>query len=929
MACPPRFPRPDLRALAWPVSAVFISAVFASDAPAEDPRPPEVEALLPGVSLTEVASHPDIATPTGVDVDDEGKVWAVSSHTHFPPEDYSGPEFDEILVFDPASGERRVFDDRGVHTMDLELGPGGSVYLAERSRILRLHDSDGDGRSDPDGREILAELDTEEDYPHNGLSGLAWDGEGRLLFSLGENFAQPWTLTSSDGRKFIGRGEGGIFRCLPDGSEMERLALGMWNPFGVVALGNGEIFAVENDPGASPPCRLLHVVPGARFGYQRAYGNAARHPFVAWNGELRGTLPMVHPVGEAPCGVVELGGRGLLAASWSDHRVDFIRLSWKGASFDAEQVRVLGGGRYFRPVGIARDPAPESESGPLREPGRLRWYLTDWVDGSYKLHGYGRLWKLEIDLEEAAGWLGNPGSEKPTPEAMLAGALRRGEGKWTREELFAHASGEDPHLAAAGISALAREAKEWTEESFAAWPPEHRAIAALALRESGEDWRTGKSADEREKADNPGANDPGERWLPLLLADESPEVRFEALRWVSDEMRTALLPRVEELLAAPDLDFALFEATVAARNALLGVPEKGARDEELLLARVRDGGAPAALRAHALRMLPTFSTTPPKEGGIVELRFPKGLDLNTLRSLLAEGDPQLSLEAVRVLASAPERGGAALAEAAVDESLAVNARAEAVSGLAPVAGDHRSALLELARAPEAAVREEAIRCFRSTPPADEAERAALEAVAEIYPESAPSVRAALDPASLTGGRPPLTDTDAWLARLAAVEEPVDAEHGRRTFFHRTLALCSTCHTHDGRGRVVGPDLTQLHLHGVGPESADGETDGGETGALTRFILESILDPNREIAPEYQPRLVRLKNGESHTGIRLQSSTREVIRDPQGLRRVFDRDGIESMEELPVSLMPAGLPLSLTDRELRDLVAFLASGDREK
>ena len=55
---------------------------------------------------------------------------------------------------------------------------------------------------------VLAVLKTDEDYPHNGLSGLAWHPDGDLVFALGENFAKPWTLTGGDGVAFPLTGRG-------------------------------------------------------------------------------------------------------------------------------------------------------------------------------------------------------------------------------------------------------------------------------------------------------------------------------------------------------------------------------------------------------------------------------------------------------------------------------------------------------------------------------------------------------------------------------------------------------------------------------------------------------------------------------------------------------------------------------------------------
>jgi len=71
-------------------------------------RPHNAKAIQPGVTLTLVGEHPNLATPTGIDVDAKGNLWIISCHTHFPPKDYQGPKHDEILVFSKA-GKRSVF----------------------------------------------------------------------------------------------------------------------------------------------------------------------------------------------------------------------------------------------------------------------------------------------------------------------------------------------------------------------------------------------------------------------------------------------------------------------------------------------------------------------------------------------------------------------------------------------------------------------------------------------------------------------------------------------------------------------------------------------------------------------------------------------------------------------------------------------------
>jgi putative heme-binding domain-containing protein len=178
----------------------------------------------------------------------------------------------------------------------------------------------------------------------------------------------------------------------------------------------------------------------------------------------------------------------------------------------------------------------------------------------------------------------------------------------------------------------------------------------------------------------------------------------------------------------------------------------------------------------------------------------------------------------------------------------------------------------------------------------------LRQVALSHPGSADTVRALLEPDFLAAGRPGAADVDGWLERIAAVPGSPDPDAGRRIFHASRFALCAQCHRHQGRGQVVGPDLSQ--------------------GRDRRLLLQSILDPNAAVAPEYLPRRLELKDGSSFVGIRLRSSTQEVMRDVFGQNRAFPLEQIVKVEELAQSLMPPGLAYGLTDRELRDLVAFL-------
>ena len=375
----------------------------------------------PRIKISLFAEHPQIVTPTGIDIDSNGRVWAIESNTHFRPNDYKGHESDRLLVMSDTDGDGRAdkiitFADGFKYAMSVVVRPswfpqvqinektgkpeeirpddkrwsskGVAVYVATRREILLLEDLDGDLKVDR--RTRIVQLDSKGDYPHNGLAGFALHPAGYLYFGMGENLGEKYSLYAENDIVHTGGGEGGnIFSCRPDGKSLTRVATGFWNPYANCFDAYGRLFSVDNDPDSRPPCRLLHVIPGGDYGYRYRNGRTGLHPFTSWNGEIPGTLPMVAGTGEAPSGIVSYESVGLpdeyrgnlLVTSWGDHRIDRFRLQPRGTSFSSIAEPLIVGGENFRPVGLAC--APD---------GSL--YCTDWMLKDYNLHGHGRIWRI-------------------------------------------------------------------------------------------------------------------------------------------------------------------------------------------------------------------------------------------------------------------------------------------------------------------------------------------------------------------------------------------------------------------------------------------------------------------------------------------------------------------------------------------------------
>ena len=241
----------------------------------------------------------------------------------------------------------------------------------------------------------------------------------------------------------------------------------------------------------------------------------------------------------------------------------------------------------------------------------------------------------------------------------------------------------------------------------------------------------------------------------------------------------------------------------------------------------------------------------------------------------------------------------------VDESNNGELRADAIVGLANSSETvHEELLVELASHNLSTIRNEALRALRLRELNGKTKQA-LTAVAAKHPLSASLVSAILDKDAIHQNRPALGETEEWLKRLASIPGMPDAESGRRIFFHTKLAWCANCHRYQGRGNVVGPDLSLI------------ARQGDRTS-----LLRSILEPNREVAPQYFSTLLELKDGTLFSGILLRSSSTEVFRDATGNERTLQKSDIVQRKELKTSLMPTGLAEQLTYEEIRDLLAFL-------
>jgi putative heme-binding domain-containing protein len=132
----------------------------------------------------------------------------------------------------------------------------------------------------------------------------------------------------------------------------------------------------------------------------------------------------------------------------------------------------------------------------------------------------------------------------------------------------------------------------------------------------------------------------------------------------------------------------------------------------------------------------------------------------------------------------------------------------------------------------------------------------------------------------------------------------DPYPGKKLF----TAKCATCHVLHAAGGIVGPDLTPFKRDDV------------------QHLLLHIINPNAEIREGYENSVVVTDSGRTLSGIVIEKDARVVVlRTSDGQRVVLSKDEIDTMNVTGISLMPEGLLDGMSDQEVRDLFAYLRSG----
>ena len=135
----------------------------------------------------------------------------------------------------------------------------------------------------------------------------------------------------------------------------------------------------------------------------------------------------------------------------------------------------------------------------------------------------------------------------------------------------------------------------------------------------------------------------------------------------------------------------------------------------------------------------------------------------------------------------------------------------------------------------------------------------------------------------------------------ALTKPGDVKRGHEVF----RAQCATCHRLQSEGHEVGPNLAAVRAKS------------------SEQLLESILDPNRLVEPEFLNYKAITLDGRIVEGLLASVNSSSVtLKRPQGESETVLRTQIETLISTGVSPMPENLEKTINLVQMSDLLAYL-------
>jgi putative membrane-bound dehydrogenase-like protein len=930
---------------------------------------PAAMTLPKGFKVDLIASEPDLHQPIAFAIDDRGRLWVAEGMTY--PRRMEGDEGkDDIVVFEDKDGDgtfetRTVFLDKLNLVSGLEVGFGG-VWIGAAPYLLFVPDENGDLVPDGPAQKVLDGFGWQD--THETLNAFNWGPDGWLYGTHGvfthSRVGQPGT---PDAERVVLTA--GVWRVHPRTHAFEVFAEGTSNPWGVDFDAHGQAIIT-----ACVVPHLFHMIQGGRYDRQDGLGG---HPnkftfddikTIAdhlhwqgsdpWNGNNRSGAT---GGGHAHCGcLVYLGEQfpaeyrgAVLMNNVHGKRTNMDLLEREGSGFVGRHGPdfLLANDKWF--LGTSLRCGPDGSV-----------FVTDWYDKQACHETHPEIWDRTNGRIYRISY-GTPKRAKETiadakTEELVHAAIDGDEWHSRHARRLLQERGEKVPYFNAGASAMQRLRSLWVSY-VTGWPAEDSVRGALIdPDEYVAAWAVQLLLEKKQV--EPATLAALEQ---LATTTKSPVVRLylaSALQRLPLEQRW----KIAENLIAHDEDAqdhnlplmywygveALVESDTVRALALVSKT----RLEPVRRFLVRRAGAQSKLHAALVSFLALPENRPEMPWMLEEFRaglgdqrkLPAPAGWEALASELCQDEKLVDAVESLSLVFGDKRAFPKLRARLADPQADAALRREALEAL--LAG-HDAELLPVLPPllVDAAMQRDVIRALASFDGEEVAsdllakydafDQQAKHDVLNTLASRKAFAKRLLD--SVGSGAIPRNDLSAfvvqtienlgdaelvarlhevwgtvrqsgadvaqktaeWRTRLAPdALAKADLPRGREVF-SRT---CELCHTLYGVGGKIGPELT------------------GSNRADLDYLLSNVLDPSAIVGKDYTTTMVWLNDGRFVNGILKNTTDSTLSLQTDTALVVVEKTEIETQKDSPNSIMPEGQLETLTQDEVRDLVAYLQS-----
>ncbi len=626
----------------------------------------------PGFKLDVFAVEPQLANPVSFSIDERGRIFVAETHHYrtsvldirnimdwynddlacrtvedriamikkHRPNDWQtlGVESESIRMLEDTDGDGRA-DVSTVYAEGFSslldgiasgtLARNGKVYFANIPEITLLEGISKEGKAEK--RSTLSTgYGVRFSLTGHDLHGLRFGPDGRLYFSMGDRGSH---VVSKEGKVFDYPDEGSVYRCEPDGKNLEVFATGLRNPQELAFDDLGNLITGDNNCDHGDAARIVYVVEGSDTGWRVGYQFSETNPAGVWNAEklwhLRWPkqaayiLPPIGHLSAGPSGLTYYPGTGFS----EDYKGHFFLCDFRGQATSSGihtfTIKPEGGGylldksEHFLWDILATD----TDFGP---DGRL--YVSDWVHGWPKSER-GRIYRLTLP----------DGFSEPINTATRR-LLLEGFEKQTISELGVLLSHRDQRVRQEAQFALAARGSESITQLHEVLRLNEKTIPRLhALWAFGQ---IGRRFDQVTES------------ITRYLEDRDPEVRAQTAKILGETGRSSAIQLLIPLLKDPSPRVQMF-AAIALSKFNRSEIEKPAK--EMLRANdnkdlyVRHGGVMALASfkdSKALAAIATDASAAVRMGAVLALRRQRSAEI---AAFLNDKDATVALEAARAI----------------------------------------------------------------------------------------------------------------------------------------------------------------------------------------------------------------------------------------------------------------------------------------